>query len=108
MQKSLHIEADSKEVITSQLPEWLNTGNSAKKIDKWVVNWADVGATVRAKRIASGMSLRSAAKWLNISAPYLSSLERGHLPWSLQRLQAVADILSLANRTKKSKSHEQK
>ena len=43
---------------------------------------AAVGQDHKARRESSGKSLRTVAKAMGISAPYLSDLERGRRGWS--------------------------
>lgn len=54
------------------------------------------GAKMRQLREGAGVSLRSVADKLKVSAPYLSDLERGNRAWSGERIQqfagAVADL----------------
>lgn len=46
------------------------------------VDQRELGDSLRQKREAAHISLRSMAADLGISAPYLSDLERGHRHWS--------------------------
>jgi len=48
---------------------------------------AAIGDELRALRRAAGKSLRDIASALDISAPYLSDLERGNRNWSANRIQ---------------------
>ncbi len=50
--------------------------------------WLAAANALRARRIASGKSLRDVAKAMGFSAPYISDLERGRRAWNA-RLQAA-------------------
>ena len=52
----------------------------------------NIGAEMRARRTLLGYSLRSFAKKLNISAPYLSDLERGNRNYTAE-LQCKSEEL---------------
>lgn len=61
---------------------------SGKQIDQKAL-----GATLKAEREAVGISLRTMAYWMNISAPYLSDLERGNRAWHTERINAYRGIV---------------
>ena len=46
-----------------------------------------IGAEMREKRRAAGLSLRDAAKRMGLSASYLSDLERGNRHWRADLVQ---------------------
>ena len=55
------------------------------------------GETLKAIRIEKGLSLRTLADRLKVSAPYLSDVERGQRkPLSGEHIEKVAEILALA------------
>lgn len=59
------------------------------------IDHVQIGLTVRHSRTAVGMTLRELARRLEISAPYLSDLERGRRNWSDSRLDdAMEKILT--------------
>jgi hypothetical protein len=99
MQKSLTIESESIEDALKQLPDWLSEKESIKTVEKWEYDWVSIGRQVRERRKSTGMSLRSAARWMSVSATYLSDLERGILPWSSARLKDITNVLDMAERT---------
>jgi transcriptional regulator with XRE-family HTH domain len=57
--------------------------------------WTALGAIIRARRSAAGLSLRDLADRTSISNAYLSQIERGLHEPSLSVLRAVADALGL-------------
>ena len=99
MQKSLqNNNLPHKEDAIALLPDWLKDESSLKEVLHWGYNWEAIGAKVRQRRIQSGMSLRSAARWMSISAAYLSDLERGIMPWSESRLRDITNVIDMAER----------
>ncbi|MGB1101904.1 MAG: helix-turn-helix domain-containing protein [Pontimonas sp.] len=55
----------------------------------------EVGAVMRAERERRKISLRSLAKQLGCSAPFLSDMERGHRKYSIEWCRKATAILSL-------------
>lgn len=55
----------------------------------------DVGAVIRGRREASGLSLRTLAAMLGVSPGTVSALERGLTPITVQRLEQVAVVLGV-------------
>jgi len=53
-----------------------------------------VGAEMRRRRTLSGLSLRTVAKRLNFSAPYISDLEQGKRGWSNHKIVDYLDAIS--------------
>jgi transcriptional regulator with XRE-family HTH domain len=54
------------------------------------------GETVRTQRLAKNISLRKFAKMIDVSAPYLSHIERGIFPAPGKRVvRAIAEILAI-------------
>ncbi|HEY9314978.1 XRE family transcriptional regulator [Williamsia sp.] len=56
---------------------------------------AAIGAAVRARREASGMSMRSLAATAGISQPFLSHLERGKSMPSMVTIYRIAEVLGV-------------
>lgn len=52
-----------------------------------------LGESLRSEREATGISVRTMACWLNISAPYLSDLERGNRAWHTERINKYRSIV---------------
>lgn len=101
MPKSLHAKFDTAEEALEALPSWIRSANMLARVPiQYTYHWKSIGAAVRARREESGMSLRSAAKWMSISPTYLSDLERGIRPWPPQRLMDMSNVLDMAERTK--------
>ena len=46
------------------------------------IDHAATGTAFRAKRMASNLTLRALAREMDVSASYVSDLERGKRPWS--------------------------
>lgn len=53
----------------------------------WVADHVATGANVRAMRRTAGVSLRSVARMMRISPPFLSDLERGRRNWDADKLK---------------------
>lgn len=53
-----------------------------------------VGAEMRRRRIAAGLSMRTVAKRLNFSAPYVSDLEKGRRGWSHHKISDYLAAIS--------------
>lgn len=53
-----------------------------------------IGEAMKAIRVEAKLSLRKLALRMNISAPYLSDLERGNRGWSEVRMQSYMDCLT--------------
>lgn len=61
------------------------------------MNYQTFGEFLRDKRVRSGISLRGFAKHLNISAAFLSDVERNaRNPFDLNRLRLISTLLSLS------------
>lgn len=59
------------------------------------------GEFLQRKREVSKITLRRLAEMLNLSAPFLSDVEKGNRnPPDLAKLEQIADILSLSNEDK--------
>lgn len=58
-----------------------------------VIDHQRAGAQIRDMRVRRGMSLRSMAKRIGISAPFLSDLELGRRAWSHRRFNQVVKLL---------------
>ena len=56
---------------------------------------ATFGSFMRVKREEQGMSLRSLARKLEVTATYISDIEIGNRPAPRSRLQDISDILCL-------------
>jgi transcriptional regulator with XRE-family HTH domain len=67
----------------------------AMRDDAWAAHLEALGALLRARRVAAGLSLRELSRRTAISNAYLSQLERGHHDPSLRVLRAVASALDL-------------
>ncbi len=88
----------SREEAYAALPKWLGQYQPVNVSSQWVFDWEAIGSLVRKRRMKSDLSLRSMAKWMNISATYLSDLERGLRPWPLERLHDATNVLDLSER----------
>jgi hypothetical protein len=99
MQKSLQTENETVDAALKMLPDWLNDSSCLMEVQRWQYDWTVIGKKIRERRLATGMSLRSAARWMSISATYLSDLERGLLPWSEARLKDITNVLDMAERS---------
>jgi hypothetical protein len=98
MPRSLQTSFDTREEAYSALPDWLGHYQPVNISSQWVFDWEAIGSLVRKRRMNTGMSLRSMAKWMSISATYLSDLERGLRPWPLERLHDASSVLDMAER----------
>lgn len=98
MPKSFRTSFKTREEAYSALPSWLGQYQPVSVSSQWVFDWEAIGSLVRKRRVKTGMSLRSMAKWMNISATYLSDLERGLRPWPLERLHDATNVLDLSER----------
>jgi transcriptional regulator with XRE-family HTH domain len=67
----------------------------AMRDDAWAAHLEALGALLRARRVAAGLSLRELSRRTSISNAYLSQLERGRHDPSLRVLRAVASALDL-------------
>lgn len=105
-QKSLQTNFDTADEALDSLPKWISGSdeNLVVTVDRYAINWVAVGKEVRNKRLATGMSLRCAARWMSISAAYLSELERGTMPWSASRLNDMENVIDMASRMPKKSS----
>lgn len=54
---------------------------------KQQINHAETGKLVREMREAKGISLRQLAKQMDVSAPFLSDMERGRRNWTTARFE---------------------
>jgi transcriptional regulator with XRE-family HTH domain len=63
--------------------------------DPWKAQLDELGALLRAERLAAGLSLRDLADRTKVSNAYLSQLERGLHEPSLRVLSAIADALAI-------------
>jgi transcriptional regulator with XRE-family HTH domain len=61
------------------------------------INHTEAGRIVRSLRSKSGMSLRTMARRMRLSAPFVSDLERGRRNWTENNFKLALRIL---NRTK--------
>lgn len=52
------------------------------------VDQAAIGAQMRARRKAAGISLREIARRLGITASYLADMEKGARNWTAERMEA--------------------
>jgi len=86
----------SKEQL--DLPDWIDEDKCYYFVEIRRVNHVAIGGAVRERRKALKVSLRAVAKWMNVSAPYLSDLERGLRNWSQHRLDNVSDVLDMFER----------
>lgn len=82
------------------LPSWINEDDAYYYEKVRMVDHEAIGSAVRDRREALCVSLRSMAKWMNISAPYLSDLERGMRSWPQDRLNDASDVLDMFERAK--------
>lgn len=55
----------------------------------------EAGNIVRARRKKRKMSLRTLATKMGISAPYLSDLERGHRPWTVEKFGQALKLIGI-------------
>jgi len=53
-----------------------------RRVEKWELDDVAIGANRRRHREAYGISLRTFAKAIGLSAPYISDLELGRRRWS--------------------------
>ena len=53
-----------------------------------------VGTEMRRRRLLTGLSLRTVAKRLKFSAPYISDLEKGRRNWSHYKVGDYLDAIS--------------
>jgi transcriptional regulator with XRE-family HTH domain len=67
----------------------------AMRDDAWAAHLEALGALLRARRVAAGLSLRELSRRTAISNAYLSQLERGRHDPSLRVLRAIASALDL-------------
>lgn len=74
------------------LRESLATFEDAKTAKKR--SFYQIAKMLRKRREAAKMSLRSMAKLLDISPPFLSDLETGARPWSEERITSYLNHLS--------------
>lgn len=58
----------------------------------YIINQSTFGGELREKRIAAGISLRAMAERLDISAAYLSDLERGNRKWAPEFLKGYEKL----------------
>lgn len=54
---------------------------------------AKTGNSIRKLRQRKKVSLRDLAKRMDVSAPFLSDLERGHRAWSEERFEQAVNLL---------------
>jgi predicted transcriptional regulator len=59
-----------------------------------------IGPALRHSRIKTGVSLRSLAEALNVSAPYLSDLEKDRRNWTLERIEMYQSKLVILAKKK--------
>jgi predicted transcriptional regulator len=57
------------------------------------IDHAKAGSVVRHQRLKAKLSLRSLAEQLNVSAPFLSDMERGFRCWSEERFNLAIKII---------------
>lgn len=57
------------------------------------INHDAAGEKIRQLRLSKKMSLRSLAKKMNMSAPFLSDLERGNRNWSEERFDLAVKMI---------------
>ena len=108
-QSSNRKEGRTAEEILKDMPQWLvdaGADDILKKEFRYCVNHDRIGQLIRERRKKAGMSLRSMAKWMGISAPYLSDLEIGNRPWPQSRIEHATEILEMAERIKQSESND--
>lgn len=98
MPRNSQTSFNTREEAYSALPDWLGNYQPIHISSQWMLDWEAIGSLVRERRKKTGWSLRSMAKWMNISATYLSDLERGLRPWPLKRLHDASNVLELAER----------
>jgi predicted transcriptional regulator len=72
-----------------KLQKCRHCNGTGKEIDQ-----TKTGEDLRGFRQIVGLSLRSAAKLMKISAPYLSDLENGHRTWTEDRINQYRELLS--------------
>lgn len=58
-----------------------------------VIDDEATGQMLRAERVAAGFSLRSIARALHFSAPYVSDLELGRRGWTEEKAAAYREAL---------------
>ena len=63
--------------------------------DAWAAHLEALGALLRARRVAAGLSLRELSRRTDISNAYLGQLERGRHDPSLRVLRTIASALDL-------------
>src|SRR3954454_9571112 len=68
---------------------------AAMSDEAWAAHLETLGALLRARRLAAGLSLRELARRTAISNAYLSQLERGRHDPSLRVLRAVSSALDV-------------
>lgn len=57
------------------------------------IDHAGTGSSARGARIKSGNSLRSVARKMGYTAPYVSDLERGRRNWTEEKLREYNDAV---------------
>jgi transcriptional regulator with XRE-family HTH domain len=55
-----------------------------------------IGPRIRARRIERGISLRELARRIGVSASFVSRVENGHCPPSVDTLRAIASELDIS------------
>jgi len=75
------------------LLEELDRDHKRQQAHKWKV----VGGEMRALRQKAGVSLRELARRMNISAPFLSDMERGARHYTQERIASASSALRLPN-----------
>jgi transcriptional regulator with XRE-family HTH domain len=60
-----------------------------------IINQVALGEQMRSKRLSSGASLRSVARMMGISAPYLSDLELGRRIWGKSLIKSYLKVLKI-------------
>jgi transcriptional regulator with XRE-family HTH domain len=68
---------------------------AAMSDEAWAAHLETLGALLRTRRLAAGLSLRELARRTAISNAYLSQLERGRHDPSLRVLRAVSSALDV-------------
>lgn len=68
---------------------------AAMSDEAWAAQLETLGALLRERRVAAGLSLRELARRTDISNAYLSQLERGRHEPSLRVVRAVASALDV-------------
>lgn len=92
---------DTAEEALKGLPDWLRNQQVIMSVSVLALNHMQIGKLVRERREATKMSLRCMAKWMSISASYLSDLETGNRQWNPARLRDATAVLEMAERTHK-------